>query len=240
MNYLELFKSFVYKDEFITLPYRLFIPKIEEDKRYPLVVFLHGANERGDDNEKQVNEYKGVVTWASTEIQLKNPCFIFAPQCPEKSWWGNYSKTENVFKPNSTLYTVMLIINRILDEYPIDEKRVYITGLSMGGFGTITLISEFPEKFAAGVVVCGGGNVKKANKLKKVPIWFFHAEDDPVVPVEFSRVLFNEIKRLGGDVRYTEYPRGYLNSLGLHPHSAWIPAYKDKVMIEWLFKNIKK
>lgn len=204
LNYLELFKAFEYKDEFITLPYRLYTPNFDKSKKYPLVVFLHGAGERGKDNEKQITANKGAVIWATPEVQLKNPCFVLAPQCPENGWWGRCSKNELIFEANSLLYTVMLLINKIKDEYPIDPNRIYITGLSMGGFGTLTLLSEFPEKFAAGVVVCGGGDLNKVSKYKDIPLWLFHAEDDPVVPVDFSRNIFKKIKSFGGDVKYTE------------------------------------
>lgn len=240
MNYLEMFKPFVYEDEFITLPYRLYFPEIENNKKYPLVVFLHGAGERGNDNIKQITANGGATVWASSQVQQENPCYVLAPQCPENSWWGKYKKDDFVFEANSILYTVMLLINKISYENPIDENRIYITGLSMGGFGTLILLSEFPEKFAAGVAVCGGGDLDKVSKYKDIPIWLFHAEDDPVVPVDFSRKLFEKCRSIGGDVKYTEYQKGLLLSMGIHPHAAWELAYKDKIMINWLFKQNKK
>lgn len=240
MSYLELFKAFEYKDEFITLPYRLYTPNIEEGENYPLIVFLHGAGERGNDNQKQITANKGAVVWATPEVQSKHPCFVFAPQCPENSWWGKYDKNDLNFEPNSILYTVMLLINKIKDEYPIDNNRIYITGLSMGGFGTLTLLSEFPERFAAAVVVCGGGDLNKVSKYKDIPLWLFHAEDDPVVPVDFSRNIFERARSLGADVKYTEYPKGLLLSKKLHPHASWVLAYEDMEMIDWLFSQVKK
>nr|WP_241229936.1 PHB depolymerase family esterase [Thermosipho globiformans] len=240
LNYLDLFKPFIYKDEFITLPYRLYSPKIENNKKYPLVVFLHGAGERGNDNIKQITANKGATVWASADVQSENPCFILAPQCPENSWWGSYKKDDFVFEANTILYTVMLLINKISKENPIDENRIYITGLSMGGFGTLILLSDFPEKFAAGVVVCGGGDLDKVSRYKDIPIWLFHAEDDPVVSVDFSRKLFEKSKSIGGNIKYTEYPKGLLPSKKIHPHAAWELAYNDKEMIKWLFNQIKR
>jgi predicted peptidase len=240
INYLEKFKPFVYKDEFIEMPYRLFIPESQKPgEKYPLVVFLHGAGERGRDNEKQIIANEGAIVWASPEVQEKHPCFVLAPQCPENGYWGTSFRTSDELEPNSLLSTVFLLINNVVDEYPIDEERIYITGLSMGGFGTVGLLTLCPERFAAAVVVCGGGNVKKVQKISRIPIWFFHAEDDDVVPVKFSRELVEALKKLNAPVRYTEYPKGYMESIGSFPHASWIPAYRYKEMIEWLFSQSK-
>ncbi|QTA37566.1 prolyl oligopeptidase family serine peptidase [Thermosipho ferrireducens] len=239
MNFIEKFKPFVYKDEFIELPYRLFIPSLKTQKLYPLIVFLHGAGERGIDNVKQITANQGATIWVSNEIQRENPSFVLAPQCPENSWWGNYPKDNEAFEPNSILYTVMLVINKLIREYPIDEDRIYITGLSMGGFGTITLLKEFPDKFSAGVIVCGGGNLKNIEKIKNIHLWFFHAEDDSIVHVNFSRKLVKALKEIGGKVNYTEYPEGLLKNMGHDPHESWVLAYQDKSMLKWLFSNFK-
>jgi len=110
----------------------------------------------------------------------------------------------------------------------------------MGGFGTIALLTLCPDKFAAGVVVCGGGNPKKLDKIKHIPFWFFHAEDDDVVPVEYSRTLVKKLNELGAEVNYTEYPKGYMQSIGLFPHASWVPAYRDEEMKEWLFSKKRK
>jgi predicted peptidase len=240
-DYLEKFKSLVYRDDFIELPYRLFIPeKIEENRKYPLVVFLHGAGERGKDNEKQITANEGATVWASPEVQEKHPSFVLAPQCPENGYWGTSFRIDAEPSPNSLISTVAVIIEHIVDEYPIDRNRLYVTGLSMGGFGTIALLTLCPEKFAAGVVVCGGGNIKKVHKISHIPLWFFHAEDDDVVFVKYSREMVEELQKFGANVKYTEYPKGYMAQLGFSPHASWIPAYRDKEMIEWVFEQIKK
>ncbi|MFN3691314.1 MAG: alpha/beta fold hydrolase [Fervidobacterium sp.] len=243
VNYLEVFEPHIYEDEFIKLPYRLFKPKIKEGEVYPLVVFLHGARERGNDNEKQITANEGATTWANEEFQNKHPCFVLAPQCPENSYWGSSFRVYhdmNQLGPNSLIATVGLVIDELVGKFPIDKDRIYVTGLSMGGFGTIALLTLCPDKFAAGVVVCGGGNPKKLDKIKHIPFWFFHAEDDDVVPVEYSRTLVKKLNELGAEVNYTEYPKGYMQSIGLFPHASWVPAYRDEEMKEWLFSKKRK
>lgn len=243
MDYLSLFEPREYKDEFIRIPYRLFIPKIESGEKYPLVLFLHGAGERGDDNVKQIITNEGATTWVNDEFQQKHPCFVLAPQCPEHGYWGSsfriYEKPEKLM-PNSLLLTIKIIIEGLQQEFPIDPDRIYITGLSMGGFGTVSLLMAYPESFAAGVVVCGGGNPNQLHKIVHVPIWFFHAEDDNVVSVEYSRILVKNLQELGGEVKYTEYPTGYLASLNLSPHASWVLAYSNNEMKEWLFSKTRK
>ncbi|MFN4200551.1 MAG: alpha/beta fold hydrolase [Fervidobacterium gondwanense] len=247
-DYLKEFEPFVYKDYELRLPYRLYIPRAYrrgnvENQNFPLVVFLHGAGERGTDNIKQITANEGATVWASDEVQVKHPCFVLAPQCPEDSYWGTSFRivgSSEYLEPNALLATVNVIIEKLIDKYPIDTSKIYITGLSMGGFGSVALMTMCPDRFAAGVVVCGGGNVRKAYKIAKIPIWFFHAEDDDVVPVHYTRDLVRELEKLGAPVKYTEYPKGYMGSLGLPPHASWVPTYRNKEMIEWLFEQRKK
>ncbi len=241
-NYLECFKPFMYEDEYVTMPYRLFEPEVKSGEKYPLVVFLHGSGEKGNDNQAQIIANEGATVWASDEVQEKHPCFVLAPQCPVDGYWGVSFRTISAdeIRPNSLLATVSIIIDIVADRYPVDTDRIYVTGLSMGGFGTITLLTLHPEKFAAGVVVCGGGNVAKLNRIKHIPLWLFHAEDDDVVPVQLSREVVETLRKLEAtEVRYTEYPAGYMNSLGVGPHASWIPAYRTKEMIEWVFEKRK-
>lgn len=240
-NYLECFEPFIYEDEFVTVPYRLFEPKTIPGERYPLVVFLHGAGERGNDNQAQITANEGATIWASDEVQEKHPCFVLAPQCPADGYWGVSIRTTSTdeFRPNSLLATVSIIVDIICDKHPIDLDRIYVTGLSMGGFGTISLLMLHPCKFTAAVVVCGGGNMMKLDMIKHIPLWLFHAVDDNIVPIEYSRRIAEVLTQLGGTIRYTEYPKGYMASLGFSPHASWIPAYRTKEMIEWLFHQKK-
>jgi len=211
---------------------------VNPDRKYPLVVFLHGAGERGTDNYLQVAGNRGAVVWAQPRYQVVHPCFVLAPQCPPNSSWSTlFTDRKNPFNPEKPLLAVIKIIRKLLDEYNIDENRIYITGLSMGGYGTWSAIMNFPELFAAAIPICGGGDVSKVERIKDIPIWVFHAEDDPVVPVENSRVLVKKLAEIGGKVRYTEYEKGFMEKHGWDPHGSWIPAYESQEVVEWLFEQ---
>lgn len=210
-----------------TLPYRLLVPeKVEEGKKYPLVIFLHGAGERGTDNEKQL--VWGISEFIKPEHRKAYPCYLIAPQCPAAQKWGDWSVNAPLAKePTEPTRLVLELLDTMIKELPIDTKRIYLTGLSMGGFGTWDLISRHPEKFAAAVPICGGGDPKQADKLVKMPIWVFHGAKDTAVKVERSRDMVEAIKKAGGNPKYTEYPN--------EAHASWVPAYKDEEMFKWLF-----
>jgi len=123
------------------------------------------------------------------------------------------------------------LIEALCKEYPIDKGRIYLTGLSMGGYGTWDLISRRPELFAAAIPVCGGGDPAQAEKLAKLPIWAFHGDADPLVPVERPRDMIAAIKKAGGEPKYTEY-----KGVG---HDAWTPTYRDSKVLDWLFEQKK-
>jgi predicted peptidase len=203
-----------------SLPYRLLKPEGYDPKqKYPLVVFLHGAGERGNDNEAQLKH--GVVNFAGAENRKKYPCFLIAPQCPEDKFWRG-----------GPLQLVLDLIGAVRKEFSIDEKRIYLTGLSMGGYGTWDLLAQKPELFAAGVPICGGGDETEAATLAKIPIWAFHGDKDMAVKVERSRTMIEAIKKAGGKPKYTEYP-----GVG---HDSWTVTYKDPEMLKWLFAQKKK
>jgi len=223
----------------VRIPYRLFVPsELEPGKKYPLVVFLHGAGERGTDNYVQLATYRGAVVWAEPRVQVRHPCFVLAPQCPPESGWTKIFDGD-IFAPTRELLTVVKVIESLLKDYSIDEERIYLTGLSMGGFGTFALVAEYPDLFAAAVPICGGGDPAKVESMKKVPMWVFHAEDDGVVSVSFSREIVKRLVRSGGCVRYTEYEKGFMEKLGFDPHASWIPAYEREDLVEWLFQQRK-
>lgn len=241
---IDDFQAFIFKDSEndIEIPYRLFVPEnVNPNKKYPLVVFLHGAGARGTDNITQLAENRGAIVWAEPKVQAVHPCFVLAPQCPSDSSWSTlFTDNNDPYKPEKPLLAVINLIKKLLKEHNIDEKRVYITGLSMGGYGTWTAIINFPELFAAAIPICGGGDVSKVEKVKNIPIWVVHAEDDPVVPVENSRTLVRKLSEIGGKIKYTEYEKGYIESLGWGDgHGSWKPAYEDQRIIEWLFEQRK-
>ncbi len=199
--------------------------------RYPLVIFLHGADERGNDNEKQL--IHGVTLFAQPSIQEKFPCFVIAPQCPKGKRWvevdWRLDKHQQPADPSISLQLTMELIDSIIQQYPIDTTRIYVTGLSMGGFGTWDAISRYPNKFAAAAPVCGGGDEQTAHKIK-IPVWAFHGTKDKAVKVERSRNMITTMQQNGASPKYTEYPK-----LG---HFVWGKAY-SKELLQWLFDQKK-
>ncbi len=241
----DKFEKKVYIGNSDTLPYNLLIPKdfansfndgrekVLEEKRYPLVLFLHGAGERGTDNEKQIIHIKKL--FSDPENRAKYQAFVVAPQCPEgKKWvevdWSAKSHTISA-EPSWAMSNTIDLVEDIIEHYPIDTTRIYVTGLSMGGYGTWDIISRYPDKFAAAIAICGGGDEKMAQKIKNIPIWAFHGSNDKVVPVSRSRNMVNAIKLAGGIPKYTEY-----KGVG---HGSWVKAYNEKNLLDWLFEQKK-
>ncbi len=216
------------------LPYRMMRPEnLEPGKKYPLVIFLHGAGERGNDNEVQL--VHGVKDFANPGARKKYPCFLVAPQCPvNKQWvqvpWSSPSH-DMPPKPSQPASLLVGLLDSLQKTLPIDADRVYITGLSMGGYGSWDLLARQPERFAAAVPVCGGGDEKKAERMKNVPIWAFHGGQDGAVPVSRSRNMVNAVNQAGGWAKYTEYPE-----VG---HDSWNACYADPEMMAWLFAQVR-
>ena len=217
-----------------TLPYQYMTPPaIEAGKKYPLVIFLHGAGERGNDNEKQ--SVHGVPQFASEANRKKYPCFLIAPQCPEGKKWVevDWSADTHVSPkdPSVSAKLTLDLIAQLVKDQPIDTKRIYITGLSMGGYGTWDLLARHPELFAAGVPVCGGADEKTAPVVKQLPIWAFHGAKDTAVKPARSRNMIKAILVAGGQPKYTEYA-----DVG---HDSWNKAYADPELFVWLFAQKK-
>ena len=203
-----------------------------EDKavrRYPLVLFLHGAGERGSDNRKQL--VHGMSEFASDLQRQQHPAFVIAPQCPEGEQWVDVpwsgKEHEMKAKPSKSLGLVLELIQQHRQHLPIDEQRIYVTGLSMGGFGTWDLIQREPELFAAAIPICGGGDVRVASRIKHVPIWAFHGDGDTTVMPSRSRDMIEAIRTAGGKPIYTEY-------VGVG-HDSWTATYKNQAVLDWLF-----
>lgn len=214
-----------------TLPYRLLKPESYDPKqKYPLVIFLHGAGERGNNNEAQL--VHGVPEFAKPENRQKYPCFLIAPQCPRGDRWADWDAKQQTSKPLEPLRLVSELIDQVQKEYSIDPNRIYVTGLSMGGYGTWDLIERYPDRFAAAVPICGGGDPSKAATIAKLPIWAFHGGKDPVVKPELSRTMVEALKKAGGQPKYTEYPDV--------AHDSWVPAYREPEMFAWLFAQKRK
>jgi predicted peptidase len=198
------------------LPFLLRVPKdLKTGGKYPLLLFLHGAGETGNDNQKQLKH--DPTKLAPKDVFEKNPMIVVAPQCPADQGWGG-----------QTLETVIKMVKDFQKELPVDPERIYITGLSMGGYGTWSALSLEPRLFAAAIPICGGGDVASVRKFDKVPIWAFHNDGDPTVSVEGSRSMIAALKKAGADPKYTEYQSTQ--------HDAWTRTYKDPELWEWLLK----
>lgn len=207
---------------------------LETGKTYPLVLFLHGAGERGRDNAAQLKHGVGAILDGARK--LGEPCFLIAPQCPPNEWWApldhRTKRLDPAAKPNSLLDAVLALTAEMSKTQPVDPKRFYVTGLSMGGFGTWSLLARVPEKIAAAVPICGGGDPAQAVKFKDVPIWAFHGEADPVVPVKSTREMIAALEQAGGKPKVTYYP-GVL-------HDSWTQTYTDPAVLTWLFAQRRK
>ncbi len=214
-----------------TLLYRLLKPKnYDENQAYPLVLLLHGSGERGNDNKAQLRH--GAAVYATDEAMEKYPCFVMVPQCPVKKGWANmkFDKETEKFQLRNGVRPEMQLVIEALEQlrktYNIDESRLYITGLSMGGFGTFDICMRKPDLFAAAAPVCGGGDTSKAALIKDIPMWIFHGADDNTVSVNLSRNMVAALKDAGGNPKYTEYA-----DVG---HNSWNNAYSEPDFLPWL------
>jgi predicted peptidase len=189
----------------ITLPYRLFVPEgYDAAKRYPLIMTLHGAGERGTDNVSHIMAHPQAVAWARDTTQAKHPCFVVAPQCPpDLQWvntpWANGTYSIDAVDESNQLRCVMAILDSLRNEFSIDSSRIYITGISMGGYGTWDAIMRHPDLFAAAVPICGSADTTLAAVLQDLPIWTFHCRDDNAVPVRGTQQMiaaFEELNRI--------------------------------------------
>lgn len=202
----------------VKLDYLIYLPDDYDkvQKQWPLMVFLHGVGERGHD----LNKVKAHGPAKLAEQGKKFPFIVVSPQCPDNQWWPNISDQVNA------------LIDEIVENYPVDEDRIYLTGLSMGGFGTWAVAGAYPDRFAAIAPICGGGEKFVAFSLKNVPVWAFHGDADPVVPVQRSIDMVDAVKQVGGDAKLTIYP-----GVG---HDAWTQTYNNDELYTWLLSHTRK
>ena len=219
------------------LPYRILYPEgFNADRKYPLILVLHGAGERGSDNEKQL--VHGSRLFVDSLVRKKYPAIVVFPQCPEDSYWSSVSidrgKSPLVLDFDYTrpitppLKAAIELVEDIVGKGSVDEGKVYITGLSMGGMGTFEAVHRYPRLFAAALPICGGGDTDRYRKVK-TPFWIFHGSDDAVVGVDYSRVMVERLKDLDVKVKYTEYP-------GVN-HNSWDSAFAEPDFLTWMFKK---
>ena len=197
------------------LAYSVYVPReYTPSKKWPLIIFLHGRGERGSDGLVQTDVGIGHAIRKNPE---RFPCIVAMPQCPADSGW------------NDRHDVIDETLAQSLSAFSINERRIYLTGLSMGGYGTWSYGAAHPERFAALMPICGGGKTTDAPALAKVPIRVFHGGADSVVNPEASRAMVEAVKKAGGDIGYTEYP-------GVN-HNSWDNAYGDPDAIAWLLKQ---
>jgi predicted peptidase len=219
-----------------TLNYRILFPDYDTLRKYPLVIFLHGSGERGSDNKAQLKW--GVLNFATDQAMVAHPAIIVAPQCPTDSSWSNFTGFRGhdqllhlLPEPTTPMKLVIDLIHQLIKTAPVDTNRIYITGLSMGGFGTYDAIERYPDLFAAAIPVAGGGDPSKAPLIAHIPIWDFHGAEDAAVDPKYSREMINALLKAGAHPGYTVYPET--------GHFSWLAAYSDPQVLNWLFRQHK-
>lgn len=197
--------------------YLIYLPDgyAESKEKFPAIFFLHGMGERGNDLEKIKVHGPPLIV----EQKKDFPFIVISPQCPlsETGW-----DTE----------VLINLLDDVVSKYKIDEDRIYLTGLSMGGFGTWALAIKYPERFAAIAPVCGGGTAYMAGQLKNVPVWVFHGAKDKTVPIRYSQDMVDALKKHGADVKFTVYPEA--------GHDSWTETYDNPELYEWFLKHKRK
>ncbi len=248
----EIYNKFIkryHTSQGTTLPFYLFIPaNYNPQIHYPAVLCLHGSGERGDD-PSAVKKNSMATVWARNSNQTRWPCFILVPQCPTNGWWTNL---------NIEL-AVIDMMDSLQFEFSVDTNRLYITGLSMGGYGTWDMIVRYPSLFAAAVPMNGGGDPSKAALIKHIPIWNFHGAQDGTVSVTYSREMMSALENAGDTVVYTNCHNGDCTGLSdsaiadkikhhakllyteyqYGGHVIWDQAYSTVSLLPWVFAQSK-
>lgn len=219
------------------LPYRIFKPKIEDNNKYPLVLYLHGVASRGNNNLNQLDQVISYLT--SNNVQLKFPSYILAPQCPSGKQWLNTSFLKTPFDHYSQkkiaeseeMKMIIKLIIHLLSYLPIDEKRIYVIGYSMGSSGTWDIISRYPDLFSAAVPISGVSDLLTARKVSHIPIWVFHGEKDKTAPVKLNIEMQFAIKQFMGLCKLTIFPNT--------SHNCLTKAINYPGLLHWLFSQRK-
>lgn len=210
------------------MPYRLFLPVgYDPRKHYPLIVWLHGAGGAGDDNQRQLagDQIPGTRTWTQPAVQAAHPAFVLVPQAA--LGWGAQGRGASQLDLPVPLALVLGIVDSLPREFSIDSTRVYLAGQSDGGYGVWSLMTRAPERFAAAIVLCGGGDPTRAERATHRPMWIFHGDRDRSVPVKAARDMVAAVRKAGGTPRYTEYKGA--------GHDIWTRVFVEPGLVEWLF-----
>jgi predicted peptidase len=193
----------------VTSRYLLFLPSDygRSKKRWPLILFLHGSGERGSDLDALKRHGLPKIVATSPEF----PFIVVSPQCPSEGWWSTDE--------------LIALLDEVEKKHRVDRRRIYVTGLSMGGFGTWQLAIDHPHRFAAIAPICGRGNPLRAYRIKHLPTWVFHGAKDRVVPLENSREMVQQLRKLGAKPKFTIYPEAQ--------HDSWTKTYENPRLYEW-------
>lgn len=222
-----------------TLPYRILLPhNFDASKKYPLILFLHGAGERGRDNEAQL--VHGSKLFLNDTTRKAFPAIVVAPQCMPDSYWSNVQITRDStgartfnFQEGGAPTRAMAMVENLLEElqrqYKLKEDQLYVMGLSMGGMGTFELVRRHPDLFAAAIPICGGAAPASAHALTNTKWWVFHGDADNVVPVQLSQAMVDALKAQAASVKFTVYP-----GVG---HNSWDAAFAEPELLPWLFSQ---
>ena len=213
----------------------------DSTKKYPLVYFLHGAGERGNDNEKQLMH--GASLFLREDTRKDYPAIVVFPQCAQNSFWSNVvfsqdneGKRKFDFptggEPTKAMILAQGLLDQLLKSYPIRKKHVYVGGLSMGGMGTFELVRRNPKLFAAAIPICGGANPATAEQMNKTSWWIFHGAKDDVVPPALSQQMYEALLNAKAGVKFTLYPEAN--------HNSWDSAFAEKELLPWLFSQKRK
>ncbi len=237
--------SAFHKEQYVqngdTLLFRILYPKaFDPAKKYPLVLFMHGAGERGSDNEKQL--VHGSKLFLADSSRNAFPAIVIFPQCPTNEYWAKAdivrSSSGNTFDfnyggaPNKSLGLVMELVKSYQQNHFIKQDQIYVGGLSMGGMGTFEILSRMPETFAAAIAICGAGNpYTVGNYADNTSLWVFHGAKDDVVLPSYSEEMVTALKAAGADIKFTLFPDAN--------HNSWDPAFSEPDLLNWLFSNIK-
>jgi dienelactone hydrolase len=200
----------------LKLEYLLYLPDdygSSTDFKWPLILFLHGAGERGDSLDKVKRHGPPKLVEEGKDFDF----IIVSPQCPARQWWS----------PE----LLIRLLDEVTAKYRVDEDRIYVTGLSMGGFGTWELASKYPQRFAAAAPICGGGNPELAWNMRHIPVWVFHGAKDNVVSVSLSEAMVESLKKYNDKVKFTIYPEAN--------HDSWTETYNNPELYSWFLQHSK-
>ena len=236
---IELYEKETFIFENDTLNYRILKPlNYDPNKQYPVHLFLHGSGERGKDNSSQLTH--GGSLFLKKENREKYNSWVIFPQCSKNDRWPSISSDlwDQVFenkikKPNKSLGLVIRLMDEFIKKKDVDNQRIYLSGLSMGGMGTFEILYRRPDMFAAATPICGNGITQLAKLFaNKVPVWIFHGSDDKVVSPKYSLEMAREIIESGGSPKMTLYANV--------DHNSWDNAFAEKDFLKWIHSKTKK